>query len=134
MPCTGGSPWQNLDRTKPGGEEKLMKHRQLFQGIWSAFTKVAKVCDAHGGKIAIEWPSGCAYWKWAPITNFINKYQLNLVKVTGRALGLKTEKGVPMIKPWTLATNGPYVLHAFRGWLSPGQHEHPVHQKVGSVN
>eukprot|EP00972_Heterocapsa_arctica_P046754 6899981-Heterocapsa_arctica.AAC.1 len=58
MPCTGGSPWQNLNCTLPGGEEKLMTHRQLFQGIWEAFRKVAEVRVAHGGKIAIEWPNG----------------------------------------------------------------------------
>eukprot|EP00972_Heterocapsa_arctica_P085309 12572853-Heterocapsa_arctica.AAC.1 len=56
MPCTGGSPWQNLNRTREGGEERLMEHRQLFQGIWIAFIRVAQVCNAQGGNIAIEWP------------------------------------------------------------------------------
>ena len=26
IPCTGGSPWQNLNRKKPRGEERVQKH------------------------------------------------------------------------------------------------------------
>ena len=27
--CTGGSPWQNMNRLMPGGEEQLQKHVDL---------------------------------------------------------------------------------------------------------
>eukprot|EP00972_Heterocapsa_arctica_P052497 7722218-Heterocapsa_arctica.AAC.1 len=86
-----------------------MEHRGLFHAIWSSWLRGAKVCNAHGGNIAIEWPSGCEYWRWQNTTNFINKYQLNTVKIIGCAVGLRTDKA---------------------GKLCPGKHEHPVHQKV----
>eukprot|EP00972_Heterocapsa_arctica_P073548 10861972-Heterocapsa_arctica.AAC.1 len=77
LPCTGGSPWQHINKMKPGGEENLREHHKLFQDIWAKFLKVAKVCRAHGGKIAFEWPTGCEYWRWQVIKDFVNKYQLN---------------------------------------------------------
>ena len=67
MPCTGGSPFQNLNRHKPGGEARLAKHRSLFAKIFKSFASVARTCHAHGGRIAIEWPAGCAYWKFPQV-------------------------------------------------------------------
>eukprot|EP00972_Heterocapsa_arctica_P026086 3840979-Heterocapsa_arctica.AAC.1 len=57
-----------------------------------------------------------------------------MIKVTGCALGMKTDKGVPMLKPWTIATNDPYVFNAFKGKLCPGKGAHPEHQNVGPVD
>eukprot|EP00972_Heterocapsa_arctica_P092049 13576413-Heterocapsa_arctica.AAC.1 len=130
MPCTGASPWQNINRVKDGGEEKLQETPKVFHDIWSSFLNVAKVCHAHGGKIAIGWLTGCEYWEWQTTTNFIHKYQLNTVHITGCAVGLKTEEGIPILKPWQIATNDPYLWNALRGKLCPGKHVHPVHQKV----
>eukprot|EP00972_Heterocapsa_arctica_P000427 60632-Heterocapsa_arctica.AAC.1 len=58
IPCTGGSPWMHNNKMKPGGEENLRQHHKLFQDIWILFLKIAKVCRAHGGNIAFEWPTG----------------------------------------------------------------------------
>ena len=48
IPCTGGSPWQNINRCKPGGEERLARHRATFRRIWSAFEPAARKCCAGG--------------------------------------------------------------------------------------
>jgi hypothetical protein len=34
----------------------------------------------------------------------VNKYQLNKVLLKRCAVGLESDKGVPMVKPWTIAT------------------------------
>eukprot|EP00972_Heterocapsa_arctica_P037397 5505114-Heterocapsa_arctica.AAC.1 len=49
----------------------------------------------------------------------MNTYLLNTVKVIGCALGLKTYTGVPMLKPWTIATNDSYLFQALQGRLCP---------------
>ena len=41
MPCTGGSPFQNLNRHKPGGDARLAKHRAEFARIFKSFRSVA---------------------------------------------------------------------------------------------
>ena len=62
-PCTGGSPWQNTYVKKPGGLEHIKKHKRSFNKIWTSFTFVANECRKHGGRIAIERPKGCEYWR-----------------------------------------------------------------------
>ena len=70
MPCIGGSPWQNTNRHKPGGLEKLDKHIKDWYKILISFKLVAKECFNYGGHIAVEWPSGCDYWRYEIVTNF----------------------------------------------------------------
>ena len=41
IPCTGGSQWQNINRRKPGGEERLAYHRRIFKRIWKTLSKFA---------------------------------------------------------------------------------------------
>eukprot|EP00972_Heterocapsa_arctica_P088424 13037894-Heterocapsa_arctica.AAC.1 len=77
IPCTGGSSWQHMNVTKPGGEERLAEHHVLFQKIWKSFLKVAEACYQYGGKIPFEWPTGCAYWKWPMVIDFVRQYLLN---------------------------------------------------------
>eukprot|EP00972_Heterocapsa_arctica_P059360 8753698-Heterocapsa_arctica.AAC.1 len=48
IPCTGGSPWQHINKLKPVGEANLREHYKLFQEICGSFLKVAKICRAHG--------------------------------------------------------------------------------------
>eukprot|EP00972_Heterocapsa_arctica_P047740 7041901-Heterocapsa_arctica.AAC.1 len=90
-----------------------------------SFLKVAKVCHAHGANIAFEWPSGCEYWRWQKVKDFVNKYQLNKVRIHGCAVGLKTDEGIPMVKPWTFATDDSYVFQAFQDKKCPGPEAHP---------
>ena len=37
------------------------------------------------------------------------------------------EKGVPIRKPWTIATNDEYVFRKFQNKVCPGKEEHPEH-------
>ena len=53
--------------------EKLEEHLRTFSIIWNCFLKVAKVCLEHGGKIVIEWPTGCDYWRWPNIHEFMEE-------------------------------------------------------------
>ena len=72
MPCIGGSPWQHINRHKPGGLEKLDTHIKDWYKvdslqdtyIWTAFKAVARECTKHNCHIAVEWPSGCDYWRY----------------------------------------------------------------------
>ena len=42
MPCIGGSPWQHINRHKPGGLEELDAHIKDWYKIWTAFKTVAR--------------------------------------------------------------------------------------------
>ena len=104
IPCTGGSPWQNIHAKKPGGLEKIKEHRSLFNKRWTSFKIVAKECRKHGGRIAIEWPMGCEYWRTKHVKQYIQDLKLNKVHINRCSLGLADDEGIPILKPWTIAT------------------------------
>ena len=33
-PCTGGSPWQNINKLLPGGEERIQSHLKMSRSLW----------------------------------------------------------------------------------------------------
>ena len=34
IPCTGGSPWLNINRLFPLGEERIQGHLKIFRALW----------------------------------------------------------------------------------------------------
>eukprot|EP00972_Heterocapsa_arctica_P001538 221784-Heterocapsa_arctica.AAC.1 len=98
MPCLGGSPWQNLNRLRTGGRAKVDAHIHLFDQIWAKLTRVALECLKHGGRVAIEWPTGCAYWRYPKVLEFLETFQLQSAQCNGCAMGLINDNGVPIKK------------------------------------
>ena len=125
MPCTGGSPWMNLNRRYPGGAAKLRIHLRIFKRIWSCFAKCAMLLKSLGGHICIECPTACAYWRWKCVENLVEMLGLKSVKVHGCALGLKSVvNSMPIKKPWTLKTDVPTIVEELEKYKCPGDHEH----------
>jgi hypothetical protein len=130
IPCTGGSQWQNINRRKPGEEAKLAYHRRIFKKIWKNFVKICEVLLKNPlNRVAIEWPKGCAYWKFDEVVQFLNAYRLTPVVFNGCALNLKSvvypDKFIP--KPWRLSTNCTELLKRFTPMICPGispSHQH----------
>ena len=61
---------------------------------------------------------------------YIHDLKLNKVHVNGCALVLTDDEGVPILKPWTIATDGSDVQGKFQDKLCSGKVEHPVHTPV----
>ena len=49
IPCTGGCPWQKINRKKPGGEANVRKHFAAFRKIWDAFVRLREKSSVRGG-------------------------------------------------------------------------------------
>ncbi len=127
IPCTGGSPWQNINAQRKSGLKRLKKHFALFKRLWKRVARIARSVRDHGGKVAIEWPRGCSYWRMRCVRKLISELQLQPAKVDGCAVGLKDPDGVPMYKPWTVATDDAFIFKALNSKRCPG---HPKHRKV----
>lgn len=84
---TGGSPWQNINSKTLGGPERIKEHRRLFNKIRASFKTVAKECHKHGGRIAIEWPKACVYWRTKHVKQYIQDFNLDEVHINRCALG-----------------------------------------------
>ena len=106
----------NLNRHKPGGEERLQYHLRLFRKLWNNFVIVAEAVRDAGGKICIEWPKGCRYWKDRAVARFVGKFGLSRFDFDGCMSDLhSTVKPDALIqKPWSLVTDM-QELSAFSG-------------------
>eukprot|EP00972_Heterocapsa_arctica_P012714 1867074-Heterocapsa_arctica.AAC.1 len=86
MPCVGGSPWQKLNRLRTGEQAKVDAHIRFFDKIWEKFKHVALQCIKDGGRVAIEWPTDCAYWHCPKVLEFLETFQLQSAQCNGCAM------------------------------------------------
>jgi hypothetical protein len=135
MPCTGGSPWQRLNKSRPGVQAKLEEHWRVARLIWASFEKVARRTVLHGGEVAIEWPNGCEYWKWPEVVGLMREIGMESVRVDGCSLGLTSRViGLPILKPWRIASTSPTFLLGFGDFRCPGEGTHPEHTPCQGVD
>jgi hypothetical protein len=75
IPCTGGSSWQRINKVKgPDTEEKIRKHRELFDKLLLSALRLAISAILSGeGKVVIEWPASCDYWRDPLVRQFISQ-------------------------------------------------------------
>ena len=78
----------------------------------------------------MEWPKVCEYWRAKHVKQYFHDLELNEVHINGCASGLTDDRGVPILKPWTIAIGGPYVQAKFQDKSCPGKIEHPIHIPV----
>ncbi|CAK0839942.1 unnamed protein product, partial [Prorocentrum cordatum] len=62
---------------------------------------------AQGGHAHWEWPIKCEGWGHALIRQMIEACSMTAVKVAGCQLGVKNEKGEPLLQEWLIATTSP---------------------------
>ena len=121
IPCTGGSPYQDINlRRYPGMKEKLKTHGRLFESLWEQFEIVAHACASKGGGVAIEWLSKCKYWQCPKVKHLCRFLNLEKAECHGCQFGLTSKvNGLPIVKPWTIATNAPGVYEVIHNKKCP---------------
>ena len=93
--------------------------------------KVANRHIAQGGKIAIEWPRNCSYWKRPEVHNWIKSKELNFAHFHGCAVGLVHPNGKPMQKAWKVASNDEHLVRALDVLRCPHGKAKGIHEHVG---
>ena len=128
MPCTGGSSWQHLNGKTPIGRKRLKRYKATFRKLLRNFARLADINTSLGGEVAIEWPRSCAYWREKKVIELIRRLALEDVFVDGCAVGLVAKHGVnaglPILKPWRIATSCPELRDDFRACRCPGHDTH----------
>ena len=79
--AVGGLLGSVLIVTNLGGLEKPDAHIKDWYKIWTAFKVVARERIQHNGHIAVEWPSGCDYWRYHIVQEFFEELQLEKIYV-----------------------------------------------------
>ena len=85
-PCTGGCPYQYLNRQNPDYVPRLKRlwgvQRKLFKNL---NVLVAPLPQLPAGcihpHIAIEWPKSCQYWHWKDVQKFFSSWHRELRNV-----------------------------------------------------
>eukprot|EP00972_Heterocapsa_arctica_P088063 12984163-Heterocapsa_arctica.AAC.1 len=128
LPCTAGSPWQRLNRKHPGARLKIEANIKIFEDLIDNFITLARYIVNHrNGDIAYEWPTECDLWNRPEVVNMIFELSLNKASFHGCALGLTAEDGLPIKKPWTVATSSKNIADRLSEHQCPGPATHGVH-------
>ena len=104
LPCTGGTTWTFVNMKHPSARLKVMKRVKEFKKLWKSLEKFLTLIKVPF-HIALEWNRGCRYWKLPMVQRVLNDYGMKLYDFDGCAVGLKSSSGIPIRKPWTVATN-----------------------------
>eukprot|EP00435_Cladocopium_sp_Y103_P038752 s1874_g10.t1 len=109
-PCTGGSPWNRLNRWYSDITAHLIEaQRKIFWDLWEEF--VEELCDSinRGSPALMELPRGCEYWKDERVVSAIEGTDNTVHDFDGCMYGLKSKhdtKHNPIKKPWRIVSWG----------------------------
>ena len=113
VPCVGGSQIQRLNNWRAGASKRMRQHQKVFNQIMSNVTIICREAKKYGARVVLEWPRRCTYWNEPIVQRFMSEHELVPVYVDGCAAGLRSIKnGLPILKPWTFATNDVHIWGA----------------------
>ena len=78
-----------------------------------------------GATIVIEWPRQCDYWRAPPVVAFLTRHGIGTSNFDGCMHGMVGSQGGLLKKPWTIASNNPFMLRALSRKCD-GSHSHDV--------
>ena len=82
IPCTGGCPFQRLNAKRgPSTRRKIAAHRALFRLLFANYAILAGEVIKYGGTVALEWPTGCDYWRDPQVEEFVALHNLSLIHI-----------------------------------------------------
>ena len=109
-PCTGGSPWNRINRWVSEATTQLIEaKKQLFLAMWEVFTSLLCELINLGSPALLELPRGCDYWKDRRMTDLVEGTISHEHKFDGCMYGLKSqfqETPKPIKKPWKIVAWG----------------------------
>jgi hypothetical protein len=138
LPCTAGTPWNSLNERNPGGKARIRAHRRLCKKLIGNFRECALLNKSLGGMCGFEWPKDCSLWKQREVANLRRDIGLLDVVFDGCSLGLVShhgaDAGLPIKKPWRVATDMATLREALRHYTCPGKQEHPRHSPCAGAD
>ena len=100
-----GSTWRG-DPTEKRGSNSIRSYSPSCGGKLEI---VAARCMERGGIVVIEWPRRCEYWRDRRVEKFLADHNMSSHDFDGCQYGIvsikRGQEGVPIRKPWRIATN-----------------------------
>ena len=110
IPCTGGCPFARMMAKKSHkAKQRLEGHMDVFSLLWRNSVAVMHNAKLYKSLVAFEWPTFCAYWQRPEVQEHFEEMGYDSVDFHGCMFGLvsivKSTKGWPIKKPWSVATD-----------------------------
>ena len=125
-PCTGGSPWNRLNKNvSEVTAHNIRMKALLYWELWEEFTLCLQRVHVLHAMALLELPRGCDYWNDERMKFLINGTQSTVHDFDGCMYGLKSQfkdVGTAIKKPWRIVSWGVkfFDLHA----KCDGSHTH----------
>ena len=107
-PCTGGSSWARLNRTRGPQTEEIIEAKVLiFQQLWGRFEVLFVSFYDRCIGIYMELPRGCQYWKNDEVRFMIEGTESTIHDFDGCCYGLRQRFGdsnMYIKKPWRIVS------------------------------
>ena len=71
--------WGSMPPKGKAEDDTVITQRELFDALWFA---IEKVFHRRGGKVAIEWPKGCGFWRLPDVQKFMRKLGITMFAET----------------------------------------------------
>ena len=116
IPCTSGSPWQRVNRSKGGARFARAHAQQVRESkrLFAEFVRSSEIVLNRGGTVTFEWPKGCESWTRHDVQSFFDpRPEFQLVEFDGCAVGVQSTKGRPIKKTRRLMTTSQRIVDAF---------------------
>ena len=126
-PCTGGSSWSRLNRSRsPETKEKIEAKVLIFEQLWKRFELL--FTDVYPKKVGIhmELPRGCLYWNNKDVKFLIEGTDSTIHDFDGCCYGLRQKFGdsnMYIKKPWRIVSWNVDVGNRL-SLKCDGRHEH----------
>ena len=112
-PCTGGSSWSRLNRSKgPETREIIERKVQIFKQLWGRFETLFLTFYPLKVGIYMELPRGCLYWSNAEVKMMIEGTDSTINDFDGCCYGLRQKFGnlnMYIKKPWRIVSWNAHV-------------------------
>ena len=109
-PCTGGSPWNRLNKRVSSVTAHLINAKaRLYWKLWEEFSNCLLRVIKLDAMALLELPRGCDYWHDERMKCMIGGTESHIHDFDGCMYGLKTQfddRHIPIKKPWRIVSWG----------------------------
>ena len=133
LPCTGGCPWNHINKESNSGKEKIKIHQSLFKKLYKGLEDLCSKLSCLNPILLFELPTRCEYWEWKRVRSFLKRYGMEKYKFDGCQVGTSDKHGDLIKKQWTLASNCS-AYSAFAMLKCDSSHQHGESRGKGLKN
>ena len=135
LPTKAGIHKKNRNGNTHTDRTTFEKERNTYNDLIAIFELLARECKQKGGRVTLEWPRECYYWRQPEVKNLIQDLDLTTVNIDGCYFHTRNRPGKKLIKnPRTICTNSMELSYQLQKCKCPKTGEHRHHAAAYADN